>query len=346
MHDGAAGALLAFARIIHRLLRRQFRDRHALQADREPRAVHHREHAMHALVFFADEEAGGAAFVAIDHGAGGRGIDAELVLDRMRAHVVALAVRHDLRHQEQRDALGAGRRVGQPGEHEMDDVVGQIVLAIGDEDFRAGDAVAAVGRAFRLAAQRADVGARLRLGELHGAHPFAADQLRQISALEFVAAVARQRVDRRHGQHRADAERHRARIPHFDAGGVDGVRQFLAAIFGGPGKPVPAGGGPGGVGLFPARRHGDGAVLERGAGFVADPVERGDHVAGEAAGFLQHLVDHLLVEIAVKPFLERGAQAGGVFERESDVGDGGAVGHVFILSGPQCGSTRAGKCRV
>jgi hypothetical protein len=34
----------------------------------------------------------------------------------------------------------------------MDDVVGEIVLAIGDEDLRAGDAVAAVAGARRLGA--------------------------------------------------------------------------------------------------------------------------------------------------------------------------------------------------
>ena len=105
------------------------------------------------------------------------------------------------------------------------------------------------------------------------------------------------------------------------------MRQVLAAEFGGRGDAVPAGGGPGGVGFLPARRRGDDAVLERRAEFVADAVERRDHLAGEAAGFFQHLVDHVLVEIAVKAFRQRGFQAGGVFERKSDVGDGGAIGH-------------------
>ena len=86
-------ALLALARISQRLLRRALGDADALQADGEAGAVHHREHAGHALVLFADEEADGAAVVAIDHGAGRRGMDAHLVLERMRAHVVARAVR-------------------------------------------------------------------------------------------------------------------------------------------------------------------------------------------------------------------------------------------------------------
>ena len=38
--------------------------------------------------------------------------------------------------------LVPGRRVGRAGQHEVDDVVGQVVLAEGDEDLRAGDAVA------------------------------------------------------------------------------------------------------------------------------------------------------------------------------------------------------------
>src|SRR5664280_3564614 len=109
------------------------------------------------------------------------------------------------------------------------------------------------------------------------------------------------------------------------AAGWNGVA--APAEFGGRSDAVPAGGGPGGVGLLPAWRRGDGAVLERGAGLVADTIERRDHVGGEAAGFHQHLIHHGLVEIAVKPFRQRGFQAGGVFERKGDVGNRGAVGH-------------------
>ncbi len=118
------------------------------------------------------------------------------------------------------------------------------------------------------------------------------------------------------------------------------MRQFLAAPFGRRGEAIPAGGGPGGVGLFPARRRGDLAVLERGAEFVADAVERRDHVAGEAAGFFQHRIDRFLVEIAVKPFGNRGFQAGGMFERKGDVGDRGAVGHKANVAGARCASKR------
>jgi hypothetical protein len=61
--------------------------------------------------------------VAIDHGAGRRGVDAELVLDRMRsarrcARRRAVRIDQELRHQEQRDAAVARRRVGQARQHE------------------------------------------------------------------------------------------------------------------------------------------------------------------------------------------------------------------------------------
>ena len=101
------------------------------------------------------------------------------------AHVVAGAERavrldQEFRHEEQRDAARAGRRVGQPREHEMDDVVGEIVLAIGDEDLLAEHAIGPVAGALGARLHRVEVGAGLRLGEVHRAGPFAAgDQLAQ-----------------------------------------------------------------------------------------------------------------------------------------------------------------------
>ena len=194
-----------------------------------------------------------------------------------------------------------------------------------------------------LRAQRADVGSGLRLGQLHGAHPFAADELAEICLLEHVAAVGMQRVDRRHSQHGADAERHRGRVPHLDAGRVHRMRQILPAPFGGRGEAVPARRRPGGVGLFPAGRGGDVAVLERRAELVADAVERRDHVAANRPASLQHRIDRFLVEIAVKPFRQCGFQAGGVFERKSDVGDRSAIGHsANVAAGRGWGKAPAG----
>jgi len=85
-------------------------------------------------------------------------MNAELVLDRLRARVVALpkravGIEQELRHQKERDALRAGRRIGEPRQHQMNNVVGEVVLAVGDEDLLPGDAVAAVRRALGPGAQ-------------------------------------------------------------------------------------------------------------------------------------------------------------------------------------------------
>ncbi len=78
-------------------------------------------------------------------------MDAELVLDGVAMQVVAAAeraiiVHEELRHEEERDALRALRRIGKARQHEMNDVVGEIVFAVGDEDLLAEDAIGAIGR--------------------------------------------------------------------------------------------------------------------------------------------------------------------------------------------------------
>ena len=72
---------------------------------------------------------------------------------------------------------------GRAGEDQVDDLVGQVVLAIGDEDLGAGDPPAAVAVRLGAGLERADVAARLRLGQVHRRRPFAADDLGQIVAL-------------------------------------------------------------------------------------------------------------------------------------------------------------------
>ena len=50
--------------------------------------------------------------------------------------------------------------------------------------------------------------------------------------------------------------------------------------------------------------------------FVADAIERGQHVAGEFAGFLQHGRGDVGVEIAVVAGLDGGLEACAVVERK------------------------------
>jgi hypothetical protein len=196
-----ARALHPFACEGHGLLHRPLGDRDALQPDIEAGIVHHREHRADAAMLLADQPAGRATLVAVRHDAGRRSVDAELMLDRDAAQVVAGAVGQDLRHQEQGYAARALRRIRQPRQHEVDYIVGEVVLAEGDEDLLAADPIDAVAGGNRAGLQRADVGAGLRLGQIHGTGPFAGDQPGQPLPLERFRSVVAQRFDGAGRQH-------------------------------------------------------------------------------------------------------------------------------------------------
>ena len=215
----------------------------------------------------------------------------------------------------------------------MHDVIGHVVVAIGDEDLCALDAIAAVRHPFRAGAQRADIGAGLRLGELHGAGPFARHQLFKIGLLQRVAAVGIERLDRAQRQQRTETERDVGRAPDLGAGGIDRERQALSAKRFGTRHRVPPRGRPAPVGIGPAGGGGHLAGFELDAVFVADPVERGQHVGCELASFLEHGGGDVGIEIAVMPSLDGGLQARAVVEGQQHVVDRRAVGHVISPHG-------------
>src|SRR5664279_5460416 len=212
----------------------------------------------------------------------------------------------------------------------MHDVIGHVVIAIGDEDLGAGKAIAAIGRVFSAGTKRADIRSRLRLGELHGAGPCAGYQLFEIDLLQLLAAMRVKRLDRAERQQRTEAERHVRRAPDFGAGRVDCERQALAAERFRSGHRVPAGFGPAPVGVGPAGGGGHLAAFELDAVFIADPVQWRQHVRGETAGFLQHGGSDVAVEIAVMAGFHGGLQARAVMEGQQHVVDRRAVGHVGV----------------
>ncbi len=172
-------------------------------------------------------------------------MDAELVLEAGADHVVALADRavlvdQVLGHQEQRDAARAGRRVGQAGQHEMDDVVGHLVVAVGDEDLGAEDAVGAVALRLGARLEVAQVGAGVRLGEVHGAGPLAGHHLGQVDAFQLLAALRLDGIDGAEGEQRAQAKGQVGRVPDLPGSGGDDRRQVLPAPFLGRRQRAPA----------------------------------------------------------------------------------------------------------
>jgi len=163
-HAGVAGSGPGGVRA-HRRARadRRLADRDALQAHRKPRAIHHHEHRARPC-FPRDEIAWRRRNRRRPSRRSARR-ECELVLQSRRSG--RRCARRETRRlsaknfgtRNSAEAARARGRVGQPREHEMDDVVGKIVLAVGDEDLLAEDAIAAVRARARRATSRHEVGA-------------------------------------------------------------------------------------------------------------------------------------------------------------------------------------------
>ena len=285
-------ALDALLGVVARRLIRAVADRQALQPNLLPRLVHHGEHVGEAPVLLAHEVADRAVPVAERHHGGRAGMDAKLVLDRGAGHVVArtqraVGVDQELGYEEQRNPPRAFRRIGQTGEHQVHDVGGHIVVAPGDEDFLAEQPVVVAVR-HRLAADRGQIGPRLRLGQVHGTGPFTADQVRQVAVLQLIRGV---RVDRFHcpgGQQRTQGEGHVRRVPHLHRRGRHEIGQPLAAAFGIAREGIPAIVHKLAVGRGKSLRR-DHAILRPGCALlVAGLVEGREHLAGQFRRFPQH----------------------------------------------------------
>ncbi len=113
----------------------------ALHADVETGVVHHVEHDLHPFPLLAEEFADAFSVVAEIQRAGGRSLDAHLVLDVAGMDVVefaeaAVGVHPVLGNDEDGDAARAGRISFDPGQDRMDDVFGEIMIPAGDEAFR------------------------------------------------------------------------------------------------------------------------------------------------------------------------------------------------------------------
>src|SRR5262245_22990336 len=106
----------------------------------------------------------------------------------------------------------------------MDDVAGEIVLAVADEDFLARNPVAAVPTWLRPGADGAEVRARLRLGQIHCRCPLASDELDQIPLLKVFATMRGERFHAAEGQERGNAKGEARAVPHLEAAGIEQLR--------------------------------------------------------------------------------------------------------------------------
>ena len=163
------------------------------------------------------------------------------------------------------------------------------MLAGADENFVAGDGVAAINMRFRFGAQHAEISAAMRLGQAHGAGPLPGGDFGQVDRLLLGRAVRMQafvRAVRQAGIHRP---RLIAGIPEFVAGLIDHQRQPLAAVIDVAGQRCPTAFNKLLVGRFKPGGGGDGVGDDvQGATFkVAGLVERKQHLGRKFAAFLK-----------------------------------------------------------
>ncbi len=163
-------------------------------------------------------------------------MDSELTLDGNALNIIArsdgtIRLDQELRNCKQRNALDAFRCPGHPGQNHVNDIAGQVVFAVGDEDLLTLDPVAAIHGRHRSRAHRRQVRPGLRLSEVHRARPFSGDQPRQVGALLHLRAAQLERVYRPAGQHRAQREGHIGAVPHLLDERRKGPRQILATEF-------------------------------------------------------------------------------------------------------------------
>src|SRR5271165_4632321 len=169
----------------------------------------------------------------------------------------------------------------------MHDILGHVVVAPGDEDLLAGNAVVvAVG--YRPGTDCRQVGTGLRFGQIHRARPLAADELRQIAVLQLVGGVRLDRLHRTSGEQGAKRKAHIGRVPHLHGRCGHQARQPLPTVIGIAAQSVPAVLDKLPVSRAKAfgRHH---PFFRQGcAPLVTELVERREHLTGDFCGFFQH----------------------------------------------------------
>ncbi len=167
--------------------------------------------------------------------------------------------------------------------------------------FAAGDLVAAIGLRLGLAAQQAQVGAAMGLGQAHRAGPFTRRQLGQVGGLLFGRAVGMQTLVGAVREAGVHGPRLVAGVQHFEQALIDQIRQALAAEVRIGGQRRPAAFDILGIGLPEALgcAHLMGGDIQAAALAVAAVIEGQQHFGSELSALFEHGIDGLRVEIGV-----------------------------------------------
>ena len=209
----------------------------------------------------------------------------------------------------------------------MDDVLGVVVLAVRDEDLLAVELERPVALRHGPRADRGQVGARLWLGQVHGAGPLPAHHVRQIGVLQRLRAAQLDRLDRALRQQRTQVEGEIGRVPHLLDRRADELRQALPAEVGRFGEPVPAVFAELQIRILESGRGFHRAVVKPARAFaVSRDVERVEYVGREFRGFFENRRDHVRRGFLESRQRRHLVDAGDFGQHEVHFGERGAVG--------------------
>ncbi len=287
--------------------------------------VHHLEHVRDALALLSDQVADAVVVVPEVEGAGGGGVNPHLVLYARDVDVVELpegAVRIDavLGNEEEADPLDSRRRSLGSGEHHVDDVLGEVVIAAGDEALGSHDLVV-VAVLLRPADRVAHGASGLGLGQTHGGRPLARVHLLQVEALHLLGAEGIQDVCRTGGEPARGTEWKTGSLEELVDGSSHGERQPLAAPFGVGRATDPARFGVELVGVdeFLGKLHL--AVLQLHTLLVAEGPQRSSDLLRLLGAFLHDHLEHLSVELLELRILQELLEIEVLVENELDVSE-------------------------
>ena len=263
------------------------------------------------------------------------------MFDAARGHRIALAdaaiaCHLELGHDEHADALGAGRSIGQARQHQMHDVLAEIVIARGDEDLGAGNPEAAILVGLGLGAHQAEIGTAVGLGQAHGAGPFAAENARnEHLALPFLAMMG-ERIHGASGEQRIGTPGHVGGFDHLLEDIADALGHALAAILRISAQAGPAALDEAVIGLLEGLGRGDRAafLVEMTAFLVPYHIGRREYLLAELGAFLKDGFDQFPADFFAAGQLR--IDAGGiedVKQHKTHIGQRSGVVHESFLSG-------------
>ena len=302
---------------------------YALQRHVQTRRIHHDKHGIQSRTRPANQPAGRRIKA---HHAGRAAVQTHFFLDTFTDHSIERTIWQNLGNQKQRQALGSSGSPRQPRQHEVHDVLGQIMLATRDENLASTDLKALapfrVSARHCLRAHQPQVTACMCFRQAHGGQPLATCHLAQISGLERLAAmvleafICAMQQTRRHGPAMVGGAQ--PLIQHT----LQHPWKTLPAIFLSTCQRWPACLPEILIGLREARRRGDLATCKLHAHLIAFTRQRCHHLAHPLACLLQHLLHQCLIGGGMRrQALQLLIGLEHIKKKKRVIGAGGQIGH-------------------